>query len=155
MINLLLSVIALILPWGNLLRFEILPNIFFRLLDFSAAFLLLGVLSQKRIGYFKILFSKYRAVVFFSFVLIVSNLFRGQYSLTLGGLFYLTRTLGYLLLIPFFFEKQVSKSLSLRSLVRLSLVIAVTTGLVQYWFYPDLRNLFYLGYDPHAYRLFV
>ena len=26
--------------------------------------------------------------------------------------------------------------------------------IVQYFFYPDLRNLYYLGWDPHLYRLF-
>ncbi len=28
------------------------------------------------------------------------------------------------------------------------------TGIIQYVLYPDLRNLFYLGWDPHYYRLF-
>lgn len=27
-------------------------------------------------------------------------------------------------------------------------------GIIQYVLYPDLRNLFYLGWDPHYYRLF-
>lgn len=27
-------------------------------------------------------------------------------------------------------------------------------GLVQYFLYPNLRNLYYLGWDPHLYRLF-
>lgn len=30
----------------------------------------------------------------------------------------------------------------------------ITTSLLQYFFYPDLRNLLYLGWDPHLYRLF-
>lgn len=33
----------------------------------------------------------------------------------------------------------------------LSVVILCT---VQYFFYPDLRNLYYLGWDPHLYRIF-
>lgn len=28
------------------------------------------------------------------------------------------------------------------------------TGIIQFVFYPDLRNLFYLGWDPYYYRLF-
>ncbi len=27
-------------------------------------------------------------------------------------------------------------------------------GLIQFFMYPDLRNLMYLGWDPHYYRLF-
>lgn len=33
-------------------------------------------------------------------------------------------------------------------------VIFACSGLVQYFLYPDLRNLGYLGWDPHYYRLF-
>lgn len=32
--------------------------------------------------------------------------------------------------------------------------ITLTTSTVQYFFYPDLRNLFYLGWDPHLFRVF-
>ncbi len=31
---------------------------------------------------------------------------------------------------------------------------AAVLGLVQYFLYPDLRNLAYLGWDPHKYRVF-
>lgn len=30
-----------------------------------------------------------------------------------------------------------------------------TIGLAQYYLYPDLRNLWYLGWDPHYYRVFA
>lgn len=33
-------------------------------------------------------------------------------------------------------------------------VITATLGLFQYWLYPNLRNLKYLGWDPHLNRLF-
>lgn len=32
--------------------------------------------------------------------------------------------------------------------------IAVIGGLLQYFYYPSLRNLYYLGWDEHLYRLF-
>ena len=35
-----------------------------------------------------------------------------------------------------------------------SSVLFAAVGLVQYLLYPDLRNLTYLGWDPHYYRLF-
>ncbi|HLB60102.1 MAG TPA: O-antigen ligase family protein [Patescibacteria group bacterium] len=40
------------------------------------------------------------------------------------------------------------------TLLTASGVIAALFGLVQYVTYPDLRNLMYLGWDPHEYRVF-
>lgn len=36
----------------------------------------------------------------------------------------------------------------------ISQTILVILGFIQYYFYPDLRNLYYLGWDEHLYRLF-
>jgi len=154
MISLLITLLSFSLPWGNLLRFEIFPNIFFRLLDLLAVILICLIALQKGLGYFHLFITRYRPVLLFGLLLVVSNLLPSQYDTTLGSLFYLARTLSYLLLIPYFFERLYPKSLPLTAIIRLSLVIVLTTGLVQYWLYPDLRNLFYLGYDPHAYRMF-
>jgi len=38
--------------------------------------------------------------------------------------------------------------------VRIFILLTVIFSIIQYFFYPDLRNLFYLGWDPHYYRLF-
>lgn len=32
--------------------------------------------------------------------------------------------------------------------------LVVVTGYIQYFFYPNLRNLYYLGWDEHLYRMF-
>ncbi len=33
-------------------------------------------------------------------------------------------------------------------------ILTVALGYIQYFFYPSLRNLFYLGWDEHLYRMF-
>lgn len=38
--------------------------------------------------------------------------------------------------------------------VAVSILLTVIFSIVQYTWYPDLRNLFYAGWDPHLYRLF-
>lgn len=38
--------------------------------------------------------------------------------------------------------------------IGLSIVLTVVFSIIQYAYYPDLRNLFYAGWDPHLYRLF-
>ena len=49
-------------------------------------------------------------------------------------------------------------STEFRSSVSKKLIIAgyifVTLGFIQYFFYPNLRNLYYLGWDEHLYRFF-
>ena len=32
--------------------------------------------------------------------------------------------------------------------------VTILFGYIQYLFYPDLRNLYYAGWDPHLYRMF-
>lgn len=48
-------------------------------------------------------------------------------------------------------RKQGKKILRLLALTG---VIVAIFGLFQYFFYPNLRNLYYLGWDPHQYRVF-
>lgn len=36
----------------------------------------------------------------------------------------------------------------------LSGMLVVLAGIIQYFFYPDLRNLYYAGWDEHLYRVF-
>lgn len=79
-------------------------------------------------------------------------------SLTLPELFtsvlYLIRLLVYYSLLPLI------SSLSKNNKRLLSIVMTavgigiVAVGFVQYYFYPNLRNLYYLGWDDHLYRLF-
>lgn len=49
--------------------------------------------------------------------------------------------------------KEISASSILKSLIITSLIIAVF-GWLQYFLYPNLRNLYYLGWDPHFKRIF-
>lgn len=68
---------------------------------------------------------------------------------------YLTRLIFYLLCIPII--SQLFKKGDVRwllSAVTLSLGVTVVIGLLQYLLYPDLRNLMYMGWDEHLYRIF-
>lgn len=56
--------------------------------------------------------------------------------------------LGYLL------KEIVSIRNILQRAILLFTVLTFITSLGQYLLYPDLRNLFYLGWDPHLYRMF-
>ena len=144
MIKALLNLIILVLPFSELLRFEVFPNIYLRVLDILALGLL-GLLVIDNPG--KII--KAKNIWLFLGILVISNLanpFNPQSGL------YLIRTIIYFSLIPFFLNPEPKLTLKNHQLLNLSLVVFVISGLLQYFWYPELRNLYYLGYDPHSYR---
>lgn len=73
------------------------------------------------------------------------------------ALLYLVRLSFYLLLFPYVLTWVGLHRISLLQM-RIALFvffgIFVLSGFIQYFFYPDLRNLFYAGWDPHYYRVF-
>ncbi len=66
---------------------------------------------------------------------------------------YLFRFIAYsqLILIPKLISIKVESQLKL---LWMSGVILAVIGLFQYFLYPNLRNLSYLGWDPHEFRIF-
>lgn len=67
---------------------------------------------------------------------------------------YLARWVLYacLYFIVFGFDKSFRKKISY--IMYLSGFLFVLEGYVQYFLYPNLRNLYYLGWDEHLYRMF-
>jgi hypothetical protein len=66
------------------------------------------------------------------------------------GWFYLIRLVIYLYL--FVFVRQIKPKLAIDSLLLVAAFVAIF-GWLQYFFYPDLRALTWLGWDDHYYRL--
>lgn len=67
---------------------------------------------------------------------------------------YLFRFILYsLMLIPVWQAKRNDKQFYLKGLWLGGIIIA-GVGIIQYFLYPNLRNLSYLGWDPHQYRVF-
>lgn len=67
---------------------------------------------------------------------------------------YLLRWVMYALL--FFIVREFDKEFrnKIPYLLLFSGLLVVVAGYAQYFFYPSLRNLFYLGWDEHLYRMF-
>lgn len=59
----------------------------------------------------------------------------------------------YLSAVSLLEMKFISKKTVTRGLIVSGIILAVI-GWLQYFLYPDLRNLFYLGWDPHLKRIF-
>lgn len=86
-------------------------------------------------------------------VSLVVNYFRFRPDQIGQSALYLLRWTAYAGLYFLIVQKIVSASLLLAGLFGFGTTLSIF-GLVQYVFYPELRNLSYLGWDPHYYRLF-
>lgn len=82
-----------------------------------------------------------------------------RYPLTelVVGSLYLARWIAYAGLYPLIYNlthKDHTFSKLLIYLLSAAGIVSAVFGLVQYFWYPNLRNLIYLGWDPHEYRVF-
>src|SRR3990167_10520619 len=73
------------------------------------------------------------------------------------SLLYLLRLIFYFVFF-YYLKYDLGKSLSDRKVILrgilLFVLLTILFSAIQYFFYPDLRNLLYAGWDPHLYRLF-
>lgn len=118
-------------------------------------FVLVSLIKGKKIE--KKLFLKKQILLFMfiSLLTITINLvFKNSNTATID-IFYFVRislySLFYIRVISLF--KKV-EALRINKTLLICGVIFSIFGLMQYLLYPDLRNLVYLGWDPHYYRLF-
>jgi len=72
----------------------------------------------------------------------------------LAGFLYLVRWVAYAFLYAVVLVSPLSVGFWLWWLASFGVALG-TIGLVQFVWYPDLRNLWYLGWDPHYYRVFA
>ncbi len=105
-------------------------------------------------------FTQFKYIYFFLVFLLASYLFNiaGYSSFqNIVAMLYLVRLSFYFLFFIYLIYHLKNKSIRNSGLNKgMLLFILLTTVffLVQYFLYPDLRNLFYLGWDPHLYRVF-
>lgn len=81
---------------------------------------------------------------FTQFENLVGSLYLGRLCLYFIYFFYLN----YHVLKNKIFSKTIKNGLFIIA------VLTIASTLIQYFLYPDLRNLFYQGWDPHLYRTF-
>lgn len=122
------------------------------------------------LGYFIYLFIKYKFTLFntkkvsglyyFPIALAASFLFSiSNYSFIQNAtaLLYLIRTSFYFILGMYMFEyfkNKKNRQDVITSGMVLFMISILITSFLQYFLYPNLRNLIYLGWDPHQFRIF-
>lgn len=144
-----------LLPFGQLARFNIhLGNITAPLLIADVAVglgALYTIFFQKKTKVLKYL-SFFLAAATFSFIL--SYFYFGEKIVY--GLFYLVRISSYFVFFNYIWNyiggREKRKKLLIYSLISVSVISAIF-GWVQMAILPDLKILFYIGWDMHLYRL--
>lgn len=146
----------IIFPTGELLRFKIADNVLLVPQDILIALMSLIVVIDFVSGKSK---PKEKEFVLFSIIfiatgtisLIINSFFNPSYNF-LVSLLYGVRYLLYLTI--FFYQGLLFKNLNPNKWIMFSGFIVVVIGILQFLFYKDLGNLYYLGWDNHLYRLF-
>lgn len=162
LINGLVSLTLFISAFGQLQRFEFMNGVSFYALEIPLVFALIALFIQYRVRPFhSVRFHQLSAalkffLLFMGAVLVVSCFFFNAPA-NISAALYFARLAVYLLFILYFMyhcyvHKQVSTEVKIS--VGVYIVATIMSGVLQYFYYPNLRNLFYDGWDPHYYRLF-
>lgn len=100
-------------------------------------------------------------VIFFFFIWLLISYFAGIGGFSRGensiGFLYWVRLCSYFLYF-FYLGYHIEKNIPMRKRILKAMtvcgILILFATSVQYFLYPDLRNLWYLGWDPHLYRIF-
>ena len=155
LLKVLFCINLLFFPVGELLRISFF-GIETKLLDisvflFSICWFIYGVISKKinKTIYFPAL-----GFIFMGFLSLAVNIWEFRSDQILKSSVYLFRWISYVGVFAFI----LSQNKDFKSLVKKILLIIGTLivglGFIQFIFYQSLRNLFYLGWDEHLYRMF-
>ena len=155
--NILFNLLVFSLPFGVVLRLGVAPNVYLYPQDIFAGLIfitfLVHLISKRKLPEKKIfiLASMFVSAGFISLLINSSHLQIREFATALA---YLVRYASYISIIfavPML--KQNERSSILKKLMIAGLVF-VFFGFIQYFYYPNLRNLYYLGWDEHLGRLF-
>src|SRR5258708_3515262 len=155
-LKLLLILLLLFFPFGELIRFTVGTNIILKPIDILAGILLLWTIflyiKNKK---FRLSLKPY--YFYFPLVGLISLLINSYWLNTFelfASFLYLFRWISYMSI--FFAMQQVDQKFRNKIILFLFIdgFIVVLIGFLQYFFYQSLVNLIYLGWDNHLYRLF-
>lgn len=154
MINFLLNVTILLFSFGQLGRISILNqqmNLY--LYEIGVVLVLFFLIIKYKLQPIIKHQQLTKAMIIFITTLLISfiiNLYRFNVTQNLIAGLYFVRLLMYLFFTIYLFAHQ----LKIGKTIVLFTIGTIFIGIIQYFLYPDLRNLYYAGWDPHLYRIF-
>ncbi|MDP3988302.1 MAG: O-antigen ligase family protein [Candidatus Levybacteria bacterium] len=149
--------VLIVFPLGQIARFEFGNGVAVTLNDIAVGILFLtwvivGLLKKNKIkGSLLCPIAIFSAISLISLLLNTKELLPSQF---LTAFFYLMRWVFYsaIFFIVSGFDKKFKEQII--TLMTVCGALVILFGFIQYFFYPALRNLYYLGWDEHLYRLF-
>lgn len=151
----------IIFPFGEILKFTVSPGLKISLLEMTLFLVVTYRLTKGKLVYNNSAVAKPAAhfILWCLVSIALNSILLINTNQILPALFYTARYILYFLYYLIVLEllakdkdKSGHNSLSLNLFFSLSFIAIF--GIIQYLLYPDLRNLLYLGWDPHFYRLF-
>jgi O-antigen ligase len=144
----------ILFPFGQILRINLGNGIVLHPLDGVVGLAVIAFLVAKKKEFppYAGNLASFWVLAFFSLVFSIS-IFKSQEIVT--GFLYLVRFISYGIFSFWVWgkaKKEIDKKLILNSLLTVGLFVAIF-GWVQYLLFPDLRGLYYYGWDDHLYRL--
>ncbi len=141
--------------FGVLGRISVGPSVSIHVLDVCVAFLSISIVCKRIQSQRKLDELEKAMIVWFGIACMSLGLASTRYStgdIVTGGL-YLVRLVAYVPLVWLFQETRTRKK-TFEAFFTVSALGTVALGYVQYGLYPDLRNLYWAGWDEHLYRFF-
>lgn len=154
MIRYLFYALPISLTLGVLTKVTVFPSVNIYAQDLIVFLIILLSLKDiirflKKRNIFSVLFLAFSIISISSLIFSITNLFEFGSSVL-----YLFRLGLYLSIIIPLLNFDKSSRIILRKTMILSGFLFIFFGYIQYFLYPNLRNLYYLGWDDHLYRLF-
>jgi hypothetical protein len=152
-LNYLLAILFIVFGFGELFRIQLPIAAGLGLVDIVIGLIVLVWLTVRK----KKKFFLRTSILFFiaaCLISIVVNLGKFEMSQVMVGSLYLLRWVLYAGL--YFVISDIGKKFSRRISIYMFIsgLIVLTVGFFQFFLYPSLKNLYYLGWDDHMYRLF-
>ncbi len=146
----------LFLPFGEILRFGLGNDIYFKPLDAIAILLTVwvAVLYIRNKSWRASLKWHYFFFPVVGLLSLLINTFWLQPKETFVAFLYLIRWIGYMSIFFAVIQLDDKFKSKIQQLMIVDGIVILLIGYLQFFLYPSLRNLFYQGWDEHLYRMF-
>lgn len=153
LLKILLPVLFLSFTFAELLRIQLPGAVSMGIIDVVILGIVFVWLILSKKGKYKL---KIPILLFISAAILSQVVNVGNYEVEQikVGLLYLVRWILYAALYFVFVDIGRKFQKPVRNYMILSGVLILIFGFIQYKFYPSLKNLYYLGWDDHLYRIF-
>lgn len=156
LLKILVASMLVVFPFGEIFRFSLGNDVYFKPLDGLSVLLLIWVtlLYLKNKSWRSALKPYYFYFPLVGLLALIINSFWLQTKELFASSLYLIRWLGYLSIFFAVIQFDEKFKQKLQKFLVADGIVVLVIGFIQFFLYPSLRNLFYLGWDEHLYRLF-